>query len=113
MSEKTKTIRSMSDMLVLVAEYIFELQKVGVLNDKVVYTDFDTVGGVCDFELDIDRIKHIIKQFNLTVLYNQEEDLWEAKNVSAMVHCCSSNFDIAICSAALYVKGWREDPTQK
>jgi len=99
-------INTFEDLMWIVAEKIFDLQNVGIVNGEVVYTDVD-MGGVFKFKLDLEKIIKIIKDCGLTV-YNDDDGRWNARNDSARVHCCGDNFEIIVCSAALFVKGWRE-----
>lgn len=90
-------------LLALVAEHVLGLDKVGLINGKVWYTDWSI--GVFQFTLNWETVKDILSLTHVTIQYD-DNTFWAWYREDRHCPVANDDPDVALCIAALRFNGW-------
>lgn len=105
---KRQDANNTMELMWLVAENIFKLDRVGIMNDHVVYTDYD-MGGTFNFDIDVERWLWLLRECDLEMSSSEMDDkqMWTCKTKDGKFEACYPNPNNALCIAALLSRGWK------
>jgi hypothetical protein len=100
-----KDVEDMPNLLALVAEQILGYHKVGLMRDRVWYTDLNL--GVFEFTLNWEVVKDILSLTNIRIQYDEQKCcVWYSENGSEWP-VEYDDPDVSLCVAALRSRGWK------